>query len=103
MKFGTWLLVIILVYGLFSTRRSVRRSQSEAERFFAIRISAVTWLLGFVCLAAGLFLPGRQVLLLAIPLFFAGVTLAKLWRDGRARLQREQGERDALERMKRIN
>jgi L-asparagine transporter-like permease len=103
MKMATWLLVLVLIFAVFSTQRSVRRSRSEAERFFTIRISAFSWLVGFIFVFALLFLPNKQRLLLLIPIFFTAVSLGKLWRSGRARVQREQRERDALERMKRIN
>ena len=38
-----------------------------------------------------------------IPLFVLTVTVAKLWRTGRARLRREEEERSSLDRMKRVN
>jgi hypothetical protein len=103
MNFGTWLLVIVLIVAIFSTRRSVRRSRSDAERFFAVRLALFSWVGGFAFLVALIFLPNKQRVLLMIPLFFAAVTVAKLWRDGRARIRREHEERDRLDRMKRIN
>jgi hypothetical protein len=103
MKFATWLLVLVLIIGIFSTQRSVRRSRSEAERVFSIRLALFSWLAGFVFLIALLFLPNKQRVLLMIPIFLVAVTVAKLWRDGRARLRREHEERDRFERMKRIN
>jgi energy-coupling factor transporter transmembrane protein EcfT len=81
----------------------VRRSRSEAERVFSIRLALFSWLAGFVFLIALLFLPNKQRVLLMIPIFLVAVTVAKLWRDGRARLRREHEERDRFERMKRIN
>jgi hypothetical protein len=103
MKLATWLLVLVLIIGIFSTRRSVRRSRSEAERVFAVRLALFSWLAGFVFLIALLFLPNKQRVLLMIPIFLVGVSVAKLWRDGRARLRREHEERGRFERMKRIN
>ncbi len=103
MKFATCLLALVLITGVFSTHRSVRRSRSDAERFFAIRLALFAWVAGFVFIAALVFLPNRQRVLLMIPMFFVAVSVAKLWRDGRARLRREHDERDHLERMKRVN
>ena len=37
MKFLTWLIALFLIVCVFRTHRSVRRSRSEAERFFAMR------------------------------------------------------------------
>jgi hypothetical protein len=38
-----------------------------------------------------------------IPIFVLTVTIAKLWRTGRARLRREAEERGSMDRMKRVN
>jgi len=103
MKFAIWLLVLVLIIGIFSTHRSVRRSRSEAERVFAIRLALFSWLAGFVFFVALMFLPNKQRVLLMIPIFLVAVSVAKLWRDGRARLRREHEERDRFERMKRVN
>ena len=44
MKLLTWLLLAALIFGVFRTHRTVRTSRTAEERFFAIRVSAVTWL-----------------------------------------------------------
>ncbi len=103
MKFLTWLLALGLIICVFGTHRSVRRSQSDAERFFAMRLAIFSWVAGFAFLVALLFLPNKQRVLLLIPIFVLGVTIAKLWRSGRARLRREEQERGSLDRMKRVN
>jgi len=103
MKFATWLLVFVLIVGIFSTHRSVRRSRSEAERHFALRLAIFSWVTAFVFALALMFLPNRQRVLLMIPLFLVAVSVAKLWRVGRTRLRREHEERDRFDRMKRIN
>ena len=103
MKILTWLLAIGLIVAVFGTQRSVRRSRSDAERFFAMRVAIFSWVAGFAFLVALLFLPNKQRVLLMIPLFVLSVTVAKLWRTGRARLQREAQERGNLDRMKRVN
>ena len=103
MKFLTWLLALALIVAVFGTHRSVRRSRSEAERFFAMRVALFSWIAGFAFLIALIFLPNKQRVLLMIPLFVLIVTVAKLWRTGRARLRREEEERSSLDRMKRVN
>ena len=103
MKFLTWFLAFALIVAVFGTHRSVRRSRSEAERFFAMRVALFSWIAGFGFVIALIFLPNKQRVLLLIPLFVLTVTVAKLWRTGRARLRREEEERGSLERMKRVN
>jgi hypothetical protein len=103
MKVLTWLLALLLIVGVFSTHRGVRRSKSEAERFFSMRVAIFAWISGFAFLIALLFLPNKQRVLLMIPLFVLAVTITKLWRTGRARLRREEEERGSLDRMKRVN
>jgi hypothetical protein len=103
MRFATWLLVLVLIVGVFSTHRSVRRSRSEAERAFAVRLALFSWVAAFGFFIALMFLPNRQRVLLMIPIFLVVTTVAKLWRNGRSRLRREDEERDRFDRMKRIN
>ena len=103
MKFLTWLLAFVLIVAVFGTQRSVRRSRSDAERFFAMRVALFSWIAGFSFLVALIFLPNKPRVLLMIPLFVLAVTVAKLWRTGRARLRREEEERSSLDRMKRVN
>ena len=103
MKFLTWLIALVLIAGVFSTHRSVRRSTSEAERFFSMRVALFAWISGFAIVVALLFLPNKQRILMMIPIFVFAVTLGKLWRTGRERLRREEAERGSLDRMKRVN
>jgi FlaA1/EpsC-like NDP-sugar epimerase len=103
MKFETYLLVAMLLFGVWKTHRSVQRSQSAQERFFAIRASALTWLVSVMLATAFLFLPNKQRVLLLLPAFVVVVTLAKLWRNARVRLRRESQGRVDIERMKRVN
>ncbi len=104
MKIATYLLLALLIFGIFKTQRTVRQSQGAQERFFAIRASALTWLVAIVLLGTFLFLPGtRQRVLFLIPAFMVVVTIAKLWQNARARFRRERQERVDLERMKRVN
>ena len=102
MKFETYLLLAGLLFGVWKTRRNVQRSQSATERFFAIRVSVFMWFVGLLLLSAFLFLPNKQRVLLLLPAFVIAVTLAKFWRDSRARLRREAQGRVDLERMKRV-
>ena len=103
MKIFTFLLLAILLFGVFRTHRSVRRSVTPEERGMAIRVSAFAWLAGFLFLIAFAFLPNKQRVIMLLPAFIFAVALAKFWRDKRARLRRENDERASLERMKRVN
>jgi hypothetical protein len=103
MKIVTFLLAGLLIYAVLGTHFTLRRCQSDKERAFAIRISLFSWVVGFILLVAFLFLPGKQRVLMLLPVFFAAVTLAKFWRNSKERLRREQQERVDLERMKRVN
>jgi FlaA1/EpsC-like NDP-sugar epimerase len=103
MKFETYLLLAVLIFGVFKTHRTVQRSQSAKERFFAIRASALTWMVGIVLFAAFVLLPNKLRVLMLLPAFVVVVSVAKLWRNARARLRQESQERVDLERMKRVN
>jgi len=103
MKIAIYLLLAVLLFGVFRTHRSVRRSTSAEERAITIRISAFAWLVGFIFLAAFIFLPGKQGVILMIPAFIFAVSLAKFWRDKRAQLRRATAEQTRLGRMKRVN
>ncbi len=103
MKFVTYLLLALLLFGVFRTHRSVRRSVTAEERGMAIRVSAFAWLMGFIFVIALIFLPNKQRVIMMLPAFIFAVAFAKFWRDKRARLRRENEERVNLERMKRVN
>jgi Na+/H+ antiporter NhaD/arsenite permease-like protein len=103
MKIATYLLLALLIYGVFSTHVSVRRSRSEKERAFAIRTAVFSWMVGFLFLFAFVFLPNKPRVLMLLPAFFVAVTLAKFWRNSRERLRREHQEQIDIERMKRVN
>lgn len=103
MKIFTFLLLAILLFGVFRTHRSVRRSVTPEERGMAIRVSAFAWLAGFLFLIAFIFLPNKQRIIMLLPAFIFAVAFAKFWRDKRARMRRENDERASLERMKRVN
>ncbi len=97
------MLLAVLLFGIFRTHRSVRRSVTAEERGMAIRVSAFAWLVGFLFLIAFIFLPNKQRVIMMLPAFIFAVSFAKFWRDKRARLRRENIERASLERMKRVN
>lgn len=103
MKFGIYLLLAALLFGVWKTHRSVQRSESAEERFFAIRASVFTWLVGSGFVAAFIFLPNRLRIILLLPAFVAVVSLMKFWQNSRARLRRESQERVDIDRMKRVN
>ena len=103
MKFEIYLLLAVLLFGVWKTQRSVRRSESAEERFFAIRAAAFTWLVGIALVAAFLFLPGKQRIVFLLPGFIIVVSLLKFWQNSRVRLRREKDERVDIDRMKRVN
>ena len=103
MKIATYLLLAILLFGIFRTHRSVRRSVTAEERGMAVRVSAFAWLVGFVFLIAFIFLPNKQRIIMMLPAFIFAVAFARFWRDKRARMRRESEDRMNLERMKRVN
>ena len=103
MKIAIYLLLAVLLFGVFRTHRSVRRSASAEERAIAIRVSAFAWLVGLLLLLAFLFLPNRQRVILMFPTFIGAVGLAKFWRDKRAQLRRASEEQTRLDRMKRVH
>ena len=103
MKLAIYLMLAVLIYGVFRTQRTVRRSASPAERAVAVRVSAFAWLVGFLFLLAFVFLPNKQRVIMLLPAFIFAVSFAKFWRDKRNRLRREDDERAKLERMKRVN
>ena len=103
MKFETYLLLAVVVFFVWKTNRSVQISRTAQERHFVLRTSIFTWFVGFLLLAALLFLPFKALVLLSIPAVFGVLSLSRFLRDARNRLrQAEQGRVD-LERMKRIN
>ena len=103
MKFEIYLLLALLIFGIWKTQRSVQHSQTVQERAFTVRTSIFSWFVGFLLLAAVLFLPFRALMLLMLPIGFGVIGMAKFLRDARTRLRREEQERVNLERMKRVN
>jgi|GEM_PF-4958626 len=80
------------------------KAQSAAERSFAMRFTIFSWVLAFVFLAAFFFLPqARYRLLLAVPIFLVGATLAKWWQTSRERLRRQAEVDENFARARRIN
>ena len=102
-KFETYLLLAVILFCIWRTHRSVQRSQTRQERFFAMRASIFSWFLVFLLLAAFVFLPNKARILLLLPVVLGGIAVARFFRDARARLRRENQERVDLERMKRVN
>jgi len=103
MKFETYLLLGVILYGVWRTNRSVQRCQTAQERFFAVRASVFVWFVGILLVVAFLFLPNKVRAVLLIPIFLGAVSLARFLHEARARLRRGTEERVDLERMKRVN
>jgi len=102
-KFETYLLLAFILFCVWRTHRSVRRGQTAQERFFAMRTSIFSWFVVLLLVAAFLFLPNKARILLLVPVVLGGVSVARFFRDARARLRRGNQERVDLERMKRVN
>ena len=81
-------------------RQSVFGAQGK---FFAIRSWAFTAVIAFLFVVAFLFLPDKGRVVLLLPLFLFGVTMAKWMGKNRERLRRETREQSNFERAKRIN
>ena len=79
------------------------RKRSEAERSFAVRFTIFSWLLAFVFVLAILLLPNKGRVLMLVPVFLVGMTLAKWWQNTRERLRREAAATSDFERARRIN
>lgn len=102
MNLPALLLLAVLGYIVWRTSRAVRQSTTAREKTLAIRAAAVFWMMGFVFLAALIFLPNRARVFLMLPVFFFAVAVGKGWRNTRERLRREKRARVDLERMKRV-
>ena len=103
MKFVELLILALIAFGVWTTRRTVRRSASAGERTLAIRGALAFWLLGFVFLLGIVLLPMPWRLLLLLPGFLVGSTAIGAYRSARARLRAAEQERVTFERMKRAN
>jgi len=79
------------------------RAGSAAERAFTVRFTAFTWLIGFLFVAAFIFLPNKGRIIMMLPVFLVAVSLAKWWKNSRARLRREAELDTAFERARRVN
>ncbi|MEA3211361.1 MAG: hypothetical protein QOE70_4418 [Chthoniobacter sp.] len=94
--------LVLLVRGMAPRIAAWKRS-TPAERSFAIRFTAFTWLFGFLCLLAFLFLPNKGRVLMAVPVFLVASSLVKWWKTGRARLRSEARMDEGFARAKRVN
>jgi Flp pilus assembly protein TadB len=79
------------------------KQRSPAERSFAVRFTIFSWLLAFVFVMAILFLPNKGRVLMLVPVFIAGMSLAKWWQNSNTRLRRTTTEQSNFERARRIN
>ena len=89
--------------GAFWPRVAAWRAGSAAERAFTIRFTVFTWLIGFVFVAAFLFLPNKGRVVMMLPVFLVTVSLGKWWKNSRARLRREAAMDTNFERARRVN
>lgn len=84
-------------------RWSLWRKRSAAEKSLAMRFTIFSWILAFVFVVAILFLPNKGRVLMLVPVFIAGMTLARWWQSSRERLRREEAEASDFARARRIN
>lgn len=100
-------LALMLVAGLgwvgWKVWSFVQSGRTERERAVAQRGVLTFALLGFLALVGFVFTPMPFKLLLVIPVFLVTGSVAKAFRDVRARLRDEAEGRGKVERMKRIN
>jgi hypothetical protein len=102
-KFETYLLLAFILFCVWRTHLSVRRGQTARERFFAMRTSIFSWFVVLLLVAAFLFLPNRARVLLLLPVVLGGISVARFFRDPRARLRRANQDRVDIERMTRVD
>jgi hypothetical protein len=79
------------------------RAGSAAERAFTIRFTAFTWLIGFLFVGAFIFLPNKGRVVMMLPVFLVTVSLAKWWKNSRARLRNEAAMDSKFQRARRVN
>lgn len=102
MKVTIYILLACLIWSIFRTQRTLRACKTEQQRTFAIRTTIAAWLLGFVFIAAMVFLPDKARVLMLLPAFFVTMSVARAWYNTRERLRREAQGRLDLESMKRV-
>lgn len=102
MKFVLCILLIGIIFGAMRTQRQLRQSRNEQERAFVIRTISAIALFAIIFTALLLFLPNKARVLLLLPAFVVGLSLAKAWHQTRNRLRREAAGRVDFERMKRV-
>jgi len=79
------------------------KTQSAAQRSFTVRFTMFSWVLAFLFVGALLFLPNKGRVIMLVPVFLAGATLAKWWQTSRERLRREADADANFARARRIN
>jgi Na+/H+ antiporter NhaD/arsenite permease-like protein len=84
-------------------RMKAWKSQSEEERSVAIRFTIFSWVLAFIFVTAALFLPNKGRVILLLPLFLIGATLARWWQNTRDRIRRKNAMDTNFGRARRIN
>ncbi len=102
MKYLLCILLIAIIFGAVRTQRQVQQARDARERAFVIRTAAASVLFIIVFIGLLFFLPNKARVLMLLPAFCIGVSLAKAWHLARVRLRREANARVAFERMKRV-
>jgi hypothetical protein len=103
MRVLLYILLALLVWAGVMVYRSLQQCKSAKERAFIIRASTFCGLLGLVLLLALVVLPMPLKLVVLVPAFVVGVSVAKGWHSVRTRLRNEADRRVDFDRMKRVN
>jgi D-alanyl-lipoteichoic acid acyltransferase DltB (MBOAT superfamily) len=99
---------VLLLIGVFfcvmiSVRRFLARYQSPAQRSWWVRVCIFSFF-GLVFLGILILpLPNKQRLLAIVPAFFLIAVASRVFRSGRARMQKESQKEPDIERLKRLN
>jgi Flp pilus assembly protein TadB len=103
------MIYVLAAFGLYllakriAPRWTAWQQRSAAERSFALRFTIFSWLLAFIFILAILFLPNKGRVLMLVPVFIVGMSLAKWWQNTRERLRRDAEAATSFERARRIN
>ncbi len=79
------------------------RQASPEERSFATRFAIFSGVMAFIFVAAILFLPNKGKVILLIPVFLVGTSLARWWENARGRRRRKTELNSNFDRARRIN
>ncbi len=97
------LAALAMSYHFAKAKLAAMRKTAARETSVLFRMAMFSWVLGLVFLAAFLFLPNKQRLLILVPASFAAVMVAKVWKSAQLRARQADQGRVDFERMKRVS